>query len=168
MSASISPTRWPSRASAAARFAETVDFPTPPLPLEIANTLPSAGISFGVGGAGGAGDGRAAGRPIRALGRVHDIHLHRSYAADSFDRFARLARERPWILGGEHECEADPARHVHGDVFHHACSHDIAAVARVRDLAQRALDAGFDPRFTHDDWSPLPPLPRFQGRLVQH
>src|SRR5882672_730347 len=63
MSASISPTRWPSRASAAARFAETVDFPTPPLPLEIANTLPSPGISFGVGGAGGAGDGRPAGRP---------------------------------------------------------------------------------------------------------
>src|SRR5882762_5452772 len=51
----MSPTRWPSRASAAARFADTVDLPTPPLPLEIASTLPSIGISSGVGGAGTAG-----------------------------------------------------------------------------------------------------------------
>src|SRR3989454_942627 len=62
MSASIRPTRWPSRASAAARFADTVDFPTPPLPLEIASTLPSPGISSGVGGAGGVAAARADGR----------------------------------------------------------------------------------------------------------
>src|SRR6185312_3761403 len=59
-------TRYPSRARAAARFAETVDLPTPPLPLEIARTLPRPGISSGVGGAGG-----AAGRPAgRAAGPV--------------------------------------------------------------------------------------------------
>ncbi len=62
MSASIRPTRCPSCASAAARFADTVDFPTPPLPLEIARTLPSDGISSGVGGAGGAAAGRPDGR----------------------------------------------------------------------------------------------------------
>src|SRR2546428_550373 len=61
MSASISPTRWPARAIAAARFAETVDFPTPPLPLEIASTLPRPGSSSGVGGGGGAGGAGGAG-----------------------------------------------------------------------------------------------------------
>src|SRR6266702_3391664 len=59
ISASIRATRCPSRASAAARFAATVDLPTPPLPLEIASTLPRDGISAGVGGGGGVG---AAGR----------------------------------------------------------------------------------------------------------
>src|SRR5438876_11320654 len=63
MSASMSATRCPSRASAAARFADTVDLPTPPLPLEIASTLPSDGISSGVGGGGGGGGVGAAGRP---------------------------------------------------------------------------------------------------------
>src|SRR2546422_573023 len=52
MSASISPTRWPSRARAAARLAETVDFPTPPLPDEIARAAPRLGCSIGVGGGG--------------------------------------------------------------------------------------------------------------------
>src|SRR5438309_4420706 len=54
MSASISPTRCPppKRASATARFAETVDFPTPPLPDEIARTVPRWGSSTGVGGGG--------------------------------------------------------------------------------------------------------------------
>src|SRR6266550_2759051 len=52
MSASMSPTRWPARASATARFAETVDFPTPPLPDEMASTVPRWGSSTGVGGGG--------------------------------------------------------------------------------------------------------------------
>src|SRR5260370_1139813 len=52
MSASMSPTRWPARASATARFAETVDLPTPPLPDEIARPVPRAGSSTGVGGGG--------------------------------------------------------------------------------------------------------------------
>src|SRR2546430_14018290 len=64
MSASMSPTRWPRRASATARFAETVDFPTPPLPDETATTCPRLGSSTGVGGGGTApGAGRAPGRP---------------------------------------------------------------------------------------------------------
>src|SRR2546428_13975540 len=52
MSASITPTRWPCRASAAARLAETVDFPTPPLPEDTASTRPRCGIASGVGGGG--------------------------------------------------------------------------------------------------------------------
>src|SRR5205814_8051789 len=49
-----SPTRCPPprRASATARFAETVDLPTPPLPDEIARTVPRWGSSTGVGGGG--------------------------------------------------------------------------------------------------------------------
>src|SRR5881397_649493 len=64
MSASISPTRCPPprRASATARFAETVDLPTPPLPDEIARTAPRWGSSTGVGGGGTPpGPGRGAG-----------------------------------------------------------------------------------------------------------
>src|SRR6266496_3384995 len=52
MSASISPTRFPACASAAATFAATVDFPTPPLPLDTAMVRPRCGISTGVGGGG--------------------------------------------------------------------------------------------------------------------
>src|SRR6266705_1150084 len=50
MSASMSPTLWPARASATARFADTVDFPTPPLPDEMASTLPRCGSSTVVDG----------------------------------------------------------------------------------------------------------------------
>src|SRR2546426_33994 len=52
MSASMRPTRRPWRASAAARFTETLDLPTPPLPEETASTLPRCGNSTGVGGGG--------------------------------------------------------------------------------------------------------------------
>ena len=41
MSASRRPAFRPSRAKAAARFTETVDLPTPPLPLAMAITLPT-------------------------------------------------------------------------------------------------------------------------------
>src|SRR2546423_6623306 len=60
----MSPPRGPRRASATARFAETVDFPTPPLPEETATTCPRLGSSTGVGGGGTAPRaGRAPGRP---------------------------------------------------------------------------------------------------------
>src|ERR1043166_303626 len=49
MSASMSPTRWPSAASAMARFTATVLFPTPPLPELTAMTRPSRGSSLGAG-----------------------------------------------------------------------------------------------------------------------
>src|ERR1043166_2488367 len=52
MSASMRPTRCPARANATARLADTVDLPTPPLPDEIARTLPRCGSSTGVGGGG--------------------------------------------------------------------------------------------------------------------
>ena len=52
-SASISPTRRPAAASATARFAETVDFPTPPFPEEIAMIRPRSGISGAGGGCAG-------------------------------------------------------------------------------------------------------------------
>src|SRR5258707_436007 len=68
MSASMRPTRWPARASATARFAETVDFPTPPLPDEMATTFPRCGSSTGVGGGGTAPDA-ARGAPCPALTR---------------------------------------------------------------------------------------------------
>ena len=44
MSASRSPTRWPSWARATARLAATVDLPTPPLPLATATTCRTSGI----------------------------------------------------------------------------------------------------------------------------
>jgi hypothetical protein len=46
MSASRRPTRWPSRASATARLAATVDFPTPPLPEATATTCATSGMSL--------------------------------------------------------------------------------------------------------------------------
>src|SRR5579864_368119 len=58
MSASMRPTRAPLRAKATARLTETVDFPTPPLPLETAMTCPRLGYATGVGAD---GRGRAAG-----------------------------------------------------------------------------------------------------------
>src|SRR3989442_15038623 len=78
MSASMSPTRCPApkRASATARLAETVDFPTPPFPDEIASTAPRCGSSTGVGGGGtprgpGRGaDGRGAVPCAELLGSV--------------------------------------------------------------------------------------------------
>jgi len=61
MSASMRPTRRPWRASAAARFTETLDLPTPPLPEETASTLPRCGSSTGVGGGGTAAPGASPG-----------------------------------------------------------------------------------------------------------
>ena len=49
MSASIRPTRAPSFASATARLAATVDFPTPPFPLDTATMWPRWGYATGVG-----------------------------------------------------------------------------------------------------------------------
>src|SRR5712692_10547088 len=46
-SASFKPTRAPDFARATARFVASVDFPTPPLPLEIAMTCPSSGYATG-------------------------------------------------------------------------------------------------------------------------
>jgi hypothetical protein len=51
-SASITPTWKPAWASATARLAATVDFPTPPLPDEIAIILPRFGWSIGWGAGG--------------------------------------------------------------------------------------------------------------------
>ena len=44
MSASITPTRYPSAARAAARLTVTDDLPTPPLPLAIISTLVAGGM----------------------------------------------------------------------------------------------------------------------------
>src|SRR5215212_5737261 len=57
------PTLNPARASATARLAATVDFPTPPLPDEIATILPRLGCSDGMGGWGAAAAGPPAGGP---------------------------------------------------------------------------------------------------------
>ena len=47
----MSPTLNPAPVSATARLAATVDFPTPPLPDEIAMILPRFGCSAGAGAA---------------------------------------------------------------------------------------------------------------------
>src|SRR5579862_396067 len=52
MSASMRPTRAPLFARATARLTETVDLPTPHLPLETAITRPRCGYATGVGAAG--------------------------------------------------------------------------------------------------------------------
>src|SRR5437868_4386937 len=52
MSASMSPTRWPCICRVRARFADTVDLPTPPLPLATAmiwRTPSRTGIGCGPG-----------------------------------------------------------------------------------------------------------------------
>src|SRR2546423_12313008 len=62
MPASMRPPGGPARAGATATLVDTVDLPTPPLPDEIARTLPRCGRSTGVGGGGTpAGPARGAG-----------------------------------------------------------------------------------------------------------
>src|SRR5687767_4839551 len=58
MSPSMSPTRAPACRSATARLLATVDFPTPPLPLEMAMTCPSSGYATGCCGGGTCRAGR--------------------------------------------------------------------------------------------------------------
>src|SRR5437773_3033270 len=74
MSASMSATRFSAQAMATARFAETVDFPTPPLPEEIARTLPRLGCSMGVGG-GGTAPGAGRGPPGARRSEEHTSEL---------------------------------------------------------------------------------------------
>src|SRR6266576_809798 len=147
MSASISPTRWPSRASAAARFAETVDFPTPPLPLEIARTLPRCGSSSGVGGAGGAG-----GRSLSGTRRVNEIHLDTRDTGHAFDGFSRLTCQCARIVARQHEREAHTALLIDGQIAHHTGGDEVPAVTRIGNAAERLRDAGFEVRRAHGDW----------------
>src|SRR5258708_6015464 len=147
MSASINPTRWPARAIAAARFAETVDFPTPPLPLEIASTLPRPGSSSGVGGGGGGGGGAGA------------VDLGRRDASHGFDGFASLARERRGIVSCQDKRETDGAGLIGGDISHHVRRQHVATIPGIANAAQRLLDACLEIRRTHD-WAPPPPVVR--------
>src|SRR5213080_4120265 len=109
MSASISPTRCPPprRASATARFAETVDLPTPPLPDEIARMVPRWGSSTGVGGGDaartGAGSGLAGSGARRSTARVGDVDPHRRDPVHTLHRLPHLARERAGIIASEQE-----------------------------------------------------------------
>jgi len=80
----------------------------------------------------------------RAIGRVDDIHLHARHTGNAFDCLARLARERPGILAREHEGERDRTGGVDGDVLYHPGRDKIAAVAGIRNSAQRPLDVSFD------------------------
>lgn len=68
MSPSIRPTRCPALASAMARFEATVDFPTPPLPDEIAMTLPRFGSDSWAGGGGTALPASPGGPCVEAAG----------------------------------------------------------------------------------------------------
>src|SRR2546422_4999789 len=99
MSASMSPTRWPCRASATATFAETVDFPTPPLPDETASTFPRCGKSTGVGGGGTApGPGRGAVArgvvPAAAAGTTPRSEEHTSELQSRLHLVCRLLLEK--------------------------------------------------------------------------
>src|SRR5438034_188965 len=126
MSASMSPTRCPPprRARATARFAETVDLPTPPLPDEIARTVPRWGSSTGVGGGGTPpGPGRGAGwrgaAPSAAL-LASDVDPHARHALHALDRLPHLARERAGVIAAEEERERDRTILRHDEVLHHA------------------------------------------------
>src|SRR5213076_489875 len=147
MSASISPTRCPPprRASATARFAETVDLPTPPLPDEIARTVPRWGSSTGVGGGGTPpGPGRGAGwrgaAPSAAL--LASVTLTRTPVTPCTPWTAfRTSRERAGIIAAEQERERDHTIPRHDEVLHHAGREDVVPAARVLELGQCALDA---------------------------
>ena len=97
-SASIRPTRCPAAASATARLAETVDFPTPPLPEEIAMIRPRLGSS-GACGAAAERLSPPAGGPWVTLagpGGIDDRDLDRVPAdpLDLLDGRAGLAHQR--------------------------------------------------------------------------
>src|SRR6058998_1417441 len=113
MSASMSPTRWPCRASATARFTETVDFPTPPLPDETATTLPRLGSSTGVGGGGTApGAGRAPGG--RGCAGIGDVDSHGRHTGHALHRLAGVTGQRRGVGLGEDERERHLPPVVHG------------------------------------------------------
>ncbi len=103
------------------------------------------------GGGGGRTARRPGGRLGTAIGGIHDVHFHTRHARNTFDRFARLARQRAGIFAGEHEGECDRAGGVDDDFLHHAGRDDITAVTRIDDAAQRLLDVGFDLLCTHTD-----------------
>ena len=78
MSASITPTRCPACASATARFAATVDLPTPPLPDEIARILPEVGmLAPACGGGGTLGGAARRRRAVRSARRRPGRIVHR-------------------------------------------------------------------------------------------
>src|ERR1051325_6975450 len=140
MSASMRPTRCPARANATATLADTVDLPTPPLPDEIARTLPRCGSSTGVGGGGtppGPGPGavwRGAGTSAALLASGAVTRTARTPPRHTLHRRADLAGERAGIIAAEQEGEADRAAVVHGEVLDHAGRQHVAAAARVFQL----------------------------------
>src|SRR2546426_899362 len=146
MSASMRPTRRPWRASAAARFTETLDLPTPPLPEETASTLPRCGSSTGVGGGGGTGG--AGGAPGSGPGppcgcppaRARDLPA--GTPGDRLHRLARVPRQGARVLGGQQEGERHLSPVVHGEVVDHAGGDDVLRNAGVLDSREGAFDAG--------------------------
>src|SRR2546430_1684383 len=114
MSASMSPTRWPARASATARFAETVDLPTPPLPDEMASTVPRWWSSTGVGG-GGTPPGPVRGAGWRGAGGVAPGGRGRGRYPSGPGRGGGLAGSGPPRRTARVGAVAPPARHaLHG------------------------------------------------------
>ena len=133
MSASSSPTRWPCRASATARFTATVDFPTPPLPEATATMDATSGSSSGgfwPCPASGAGGGA-----LCAVSTAVALVMPGCRASRCLDRAAhRLHRGRVRAVGQQ--------RHLHQavaqlDAVHQAGGDDVLAGGGVDDGAQR-------------------------------
>src|SRR6266536_1725286 len=143
MSASISPTRWPARASATATLADTVDLPTPPLPDEMAITLPRWQIDGGRRGRHAPRRGtRCPGRGSARRGaRVGHVHPYRGHPRHALHRFANLAGERARIVAAQEKRERDDAILLHGQVLDHGPRENVGPAARILELREGALDA---------------------------
>ena len=134
--------RWPSRSNAAARFTESVDLPTPPLPLAIASTRVEAPTeipferpstlprSFCVEG--------------RALLRAHHVELERD-GLDSGQRQEVLAhlvleaRAKRAAGDGQGDRDGDVAA-LDANLAHHVELGDGPLQLGVDDLAERLGD----------------------------
>ena len=122
-----------------ARLAETVDLPTPPLPLATATTYFDVRQQTR--------RLRHLGRRVALLRRLHvQLHLHRRHAVDAADGIFRRGAHLLGILGvvGRHLQRARHRAAVDVERPHEAERHDVAAHAGIANGAKSVPDLAFE------------------------
>ena len=134
--------RCPSRSKAAARLTESVDLPTPPLPLAIARTRVDASTEIPFERS--VTLPRSFWRQRRSLVRAHDVELERD-GLDARQRqqvlahLALEARAKRAAGDGQRDRDGDVAA-LDAHLAHHVELRDGPLQLRVDDLAERLCD----------------------------
>ena len=115
--------------------------PTPPLPDEIASTLPRFGWAIEVGAA-ARPDARqgCAPSPSPSPSWFHDVDRHGRYAGHRLHGLAHLADQRAGILAGQHEREGHRALLVHDELRDGSGREEIGAEPGCLKRRERAFD----------------------------